>query len=311
MTPESPSAEPLILNGVEFAPISPASLSLLGAALARSGCTLWAAYPPFLLAYGASPARDVLVGEVEDGLAVLVRRKIRKRMHLDLLVPPLCTDSARAIDALTPSLAEFNGDLETRILWADLPVVSSPSLARWTFPPYEREYVYSRQRVLEMMGHDFRMLRKRLHRCEREAAPVVRPFEAGDVDACIGLLNRWQDAREEVCGPVFDYGYTRASVEAAADIPGMAGIVAEVDGAVAAFAFGGPMSEGTANFFLIKSDPDVIGLSETVRVELIRRLEGFDLVNDAGDLGRAGLAQHKSMFRPVAFVPTWKGSFRI
>jgi hypothetical protein len=66
------------------------------------------------------------------------------------------------------------------------------------------------------------------------------------------------------------------------------------------------MTERIGNFFLLKSDPSVVGLAETARYELLRRLDGCELINDAGDLGREGLAQHKRMFRPCAFVPTWK-----
>ena len=155
-------------------------------------------------------------------------------------------------------------------------------------------------------GSAFRSLRKKLHRCEREYLPEVRDYRAGDLEACVALLNRWQESREEVCSPVFDYGYTRAALEHAARIPGLVGIVLEVAGRIGAFAFGGPAAQGLGNFFLLKSDPDVAGLAETARLALVERLVGCELINDAGDLQRPGLAQHKAMFRPVAFVPTFK-----
>ena len=303
------------LGTARFTPIAQADLPRISSALRMSGCMLWAAYPPFLMAYGASPARDVLVGETHEALIVLVHRKIRKQLHLDLLVPPLCADPAAVMKTLSPLLTEYNGELETRILWADLPLITSPVLAdTWRFQPYEREYVYSRSDVLAMNGHAFRMLRKRVNRCEREILPDIRPFTSDDVAGCVDLLGRWQDAREDDCAPVFDYGYTRAAIESAGltdsvgRTDGLIGLVAEVDGKIAAFAFGGAMTDTVGNFFLLKNDPALVGLAETMRVELIRALEGCTLINDAGDLDRPGLAQHKNMFRPVAFVPTWKGN---
>jgi hypothetical protein len=287
--------------------IAPHDLSTLADAVSHVNSALWAAYPPFVLAYGQSSARKVMLTELDDGLAILVQRKIRRTLHLDYLIPPLvvgCTSD------LTREIAAFNGELETRMLWADLPTVAVWKSDGWEFSDNEREYVYRREQVLSMSGGRFAMLRKRTHRCEREIQPEIRDFTPGDIVKCVDLLNRWQDLREADCAPVFDYRYTRSALEMATDIPGMVGIVAVVDGVIRAFAFGGTTAGRTGCFFLLKSDPTVRGLSEYVRVQLMQRLDDCDLINDAGDLDRKGLARHKNLFRPVAFVPTWKGRFR-
>jgi len=275
----------------------------------RASAWLWAAYAPFLLSYGESPARAVLVGEVLDALVVLLRRKVRGEHHLDFALPPLAEDPKDALDAVLPLVESFNGALETRVLWADLPTAAwACARTGWDIRPYEREYLYRRQAVLEMKGAEFRPLRKRLSRCEREAMPEVRPYCAEDHPACVRLLKDWQDEREDALKPVFDFGYTRAALDLAAHIsePFLTGLVVEVEGRIRAFAFGGLIRPGLGQFFLLKSDPHVLGLAETARVALMERLEGCDLINDAGDLDRPGLAQHKRMFRPVAFVPTFK-----
>ena len=297
----------------EFSPIGAHDVPKLAEAAGRSSTCLWAAFAPFMLAYGQSPARSVLVGNPGDATVVLASRTIRKRPHVDLLIPPLGPNPAQALDEIVGPLRDFNGDLETRILWADLPTAAwACGRQGWSVAPYEREYVYSRSSVLAMSGGAYRTLRKRIARCERELQPFVREYVADDKDACIDLLKRWQDAREDLVAPVFDFGYTRAALELADSIkePWLTGIVVEIDRRPAAFAFGGAMSArggpALGQFFLLKSDLDVPGLAETARVELIRRLEGCDLINDAGDLGRAGLAQHKRLFGPVGFVPTFK-----
>ena len=104
------------------------------------------------------------------------------------------------------------------------------------------------------------------------------------------LLKEWQDGRQDIVGPVLDFAYTHAALNFAAELspPLMRGIVVDVGGEIRAFAFGGMLRPGVGQFFLLKSDPHVVGLAETARVALIERLDGCDLVNDAGDLGRPG-----------------------
>lgn len=296
------------LGGARFEPIAPGDVPRIASAAERASAWLWATYASFLASYGQSSARAVLVGPAGDGLVALVRRKIRGRDHLDLVTPPLASDPADALAALAAPLASYNDDLETRVLWADLPAAAAAAARGWNVQPYEQEYVYSRRAVLDMWGGEYRMLRKRVNRCKREADPVVRAYTPDDRPACMALLKAWQAEREEAVQPVFDFGYTAAALELAEAIPEpwLVGLVIDVEGAVRAFAFGGLIRPGVGCFFILKSDPAIIGLAETARVELIRLLEGCDLINDAGDLGRPGLAQHKREFRPAAFVPTWK-----
>jgi hypothetical protein len=311
---ESPYHTAIGVGPLQCVPLTSENFDLIRVAAERSGSWLWAAYGPFLLSYTASRARAVLVCEYEGALIVLVRRKVRKQDHIDLMIPPLGDVSPGLLSTVVKHVSRFNGsDTDTRILWADLPLAAwGADMPGWTVTTYEREYIYDRDAILNMSGSDYRTLRKRVNRCEREVMPVVREYVPADHDACADLLREWQDVRESVVEPVFDFGYTMASLDVAeiAASKNMTGIVGEIDGAIRAFAFGGELRSGVGQFFILKSDPDIVGLAETTRVELLRRLEGCRYINDAGDLGREGLTQHKEMFCPVAFVPTWKMSYK-
>ena len=311
-----PLSESTELAGASFHPIARTDVGRLVRAASAAQTWLWAAYGPFLVSYGRSPSRAVLIGEMDDALVVLLRRRIRGQGHVDLIVPPLAAEPLPALTRITDALAAHNGgELETRLLWADLPAAALlADKPGWRVTPYEREYLYDRDAVLAMSGGAFRTLRKRVNRCEREAFPLVRDYTAAvsdgrtDRDACADLLREWQDVREPVVEPVFDFGYTMAALDVATEIgpPHLTGIVVEVDARVRAFAFGGVLRDDVACFFILKSDPTIHGLAEFARVGLMRRLDGCRYVNDAGDLGHEGLARHKSAFRPVGFVPTWK-----
>ena len=311
---ESPLHEPITVGGTLYQPIHANDVVLIRNAAERSNAWLWAAFGPFLLSYGQSRSRAILIGESGGAVIIAIRRRIRGADHLDLVIPPLGDTAISLLQSVADAFAAYNGpNTETRVLWADLPVVASVSVrADWSATPYEHEYVYEREQVLGMAGAEYRMLRKRVNRCEREATPYVREYVAADREACAELLREWQDARESRDEPVFDFGYTLAALEIAESIgsPDLVGVVLEVDGEIRAFAFGGVLRAGIGQFFVQKSDPSIVGLSETTRVELLRRLDGCRYVNDAGDLGHEGLAQHKRAFRPVAFVPTWKLAYR-
>ena len=84
------------LAGQTFRPITSADLPLIVHAVERTRAMLWAAYGPFLLSYGQSPARAVLIGGLDDALVVLLRRTVKGQDHLDLVIPPLCDQIGRA-----------------------------------------------------------------------------------------------------------------------------------------------------------------------------------------------------------------------
>ena len=273
---------------------------------------LWATYFPFLLAYSDSPARAVMLGEHGGSLFVLLHRTVRGHSHIDFLLPPLGSDYEGALENLAGSIARINGSTETRFLWADLPGAAYGARRGWAVTPYEHEYLYERRALIELRGNEFRALRKKIHRCEREVQPEFRAFVESDVPGCEALLREWQDVHRQDPVPVFDFGYTLSAIRSAARFqpPHLVGVAADVGAKVRAFAFGGMIREGLGQFFVLKSDPACKGLAEATRLVLVERMEGCDLVNDAGDLSKPGLAQHKRLFRPVSFVPTFKMACR-
>ena len=65
------------------------------------------------------------------------------------------------------------------------------------------------------------------------------------------------------------------------------------------------ISKNVANFFVIKTDIDVPGLSLYLRWRVLKELRSFLVVNDASDLGIKGLKQHKMKLRPCEFNTTY------
>lgn len=293
-------------------PIHPRHARRLQGVFASASKSAWCYYAPFLCSFSLRPAREVFVAEHEGALWLPVRRADRSgRVWFDLVVPPL----PLAIEPLTAVLDEMraiNQGRLPRILWLD-------EADRRRLPSdclevriKSREYLYEPSTVVTAAGRPYRDLRKRLRRFERESDPHFRDLTSADIPDCLKLLRRWRQRQGRKREFLLDWGYTRSALSMYGHWSSeeLHGWCVELNGRIAAFAFAGRMHAGLANFFVAKTDTDVSGLSEYLRTGVYRALIGYDLVNDAGDLGLPGLRQHKRKFRPVARIPVYSALLR-
>jgi hypothetical protein len=287
--------------GVDFA----ARVSLAAAA---NGKSLWYYYAPFLIGFGASSGRQVLVGEHGGSLVLLVHRDGPHRRTCDLIVPPLPLSEAALnwsrdrADSLAPAAPK-------RILWCDegdarvieglglgLPVPQPPDL------------LYDPREVAGLGGGEFSDVRKRIHRVLRERQVRLRRPTATDTGVCLDLLQLWFEQRVGAIHPIGDMGYSRGALPLLGLLRPMEldAMLYEVDGEPSALSIGGMIRPGLTCFFLLKARPDVAGLSTFARWETLCRWQGLGLVNDGSALGRDGLLQHKRKFRPCAELPVYQ-----
>lgn len=281
-------------------PIGPEHSSLLKAAF--QGKRAWCYYAPFMHCFSLPPGREVRVARWADALFILVIRHGR----IDLMVPPL-PFSIETLLAFREVLVEKHEDSLFRILWMDEEDARqiAPSLGQVT--EKEQEYLYEPARVVAASGGVYRDLRKRLRKFQRTYRATFRCLDVGDLEACQRLLKHWRKRQGRRHPFLLDWGYTKAALDRFDmwDRKDLQGWCVDIEGDVRAFALGGRMQEDLANFFVAKTDPDVPGLSEYLRWQVYRALEGYRWVNDAGDLGLPGLRQFKQKFRPVARLPVY------
>ena len=295
----------------EAEPIHPRHTRRLQGIFASAGKSAWCFYAPFLCCFSLAPARQVFVAEHHGALWLPLRRVDRSgRAWFDLVAPPIPL-SAEPLDAVLNEMREVNGGRHPRILWLD-------EADRLRLPPgrleirlKSREYLYDPSKVAEAAGRPYRDLRKKLRRFRRGSDPHFREMTPEDVTSCEALLRHWRNRQGRKRDFLLDWGYTRSALSNYGRWTSeeLQGWCVELTGRIAAFAFAGRMRAGLANFFVAKTDPEVRGLSEFLRMEVYRALTGFDLVNDAGDLGIPGLRQHKRKFRPVERIPVYSASF--
>ena len=265
---------------------------------------LWIYYFPFLYCYGRTSRCSMLYTQTGDSHVLFLEREGSRGRQLDLFVPPI---------PLTKESVEFGRRVigmrrrprPGRILWVD--EQDAAQLRQWGLDPVEREkeYLLNPKRLVPSDADLPRRLRRKLRQAEEQELACV-PYEDEHREAAYNLVDRLAEETPPEM-PLLDYDYT---VECLGNVRkltehGMIALAALHNGEFAGFAFGGGMTDRVANFFIIKTDPDVPGLAEWLRMEFLKRVSDYELVNDASDLGLEGLAQHKRQFMPIRMLPAF------
>lgn len=227
------------------------------------------------------------------------RQKPEARMNL--YFPPLPFDPAALRHGLR-RMRDFNGDRPGRIVF--VPERDALPVARegLTISLKWDEYIYDRAAVMALDGAGFKKLRQELSGALRLGQVETRPYTRADRPACLALTEAWRERLSANGIKVgSSYSYTIACLTAADRFSPslLKGLVAEVDGEVRGFAFGGPITSSVGCYYTGITDLSVRGLAYLVRYRLMAEFPDLRYFNDSTDSERPGLSQLKHRFRPV------------
>ena len=291
-------------------PIAPRHTRRLRTVFSSAAKQAWCYYPVFMCCYSLPPGRRVYVIERDGAVWLPIRRETRDGPQVDLLVPPV----PFSLDAVESFAEEAGRDSPRplRVQWVDGSDARQMTAGAFSLRPKGAEYVYDPRQLAAAKGRAYRDVRKRVNGVRRLGSTRLREMNAGDGAACMELLEYWRRRRGRRNGFLLDWGYTRAAIERYGQWQPdeLQGWVFDLGGRVAGFAMAGGITEDTASFFILKTDPDIAGLAEYMRWEVCRALSGFRRVNDAGDLGLPGLRRHKRKLRPVELLPVYAATAR-
>ena len=275
--------------------------------LERHNKSMWVHFSPFLVSYSLPPRRSLYLLEIEGSL-VLIQVNVRNgETRTDLLFLPVpYTDK---INSWLTTLPEIVGQEDVRIIWVDEEEISQLRLGfdeNLAWDEKGVEYIYEPEKVWSMEGSEFRDMRKRVRKAEKNF-PDFMDLSVEDISECQELLKKWRSVQGRKNSFLLDWGYTRAALNDfhRFSAENLYGWCVKIQGNIEAFAMAGPMNEDTANFFVAKTNPEVSGLSEYLRWRVLGELRAFSYVNDAGDLGIPGLRQHKMKMRPTKLKKTF------
>ncbi len=260
----------------------------------------WSYYFPYLQLFGNASENERLLYETSDGsIAVYRLRTRRSRRTLSLLVPPFPWNERLLRRGLERSAA-VNRDGLGRIARVSEDIAARVARLGLDLRFNMDEYIYDRAAVVAAEGKPFSGLRRKLGQT-RNADTRTRRFTADDVPACEALLYRWYAGlrgRGIRIGPYRRYARScLRNADAFDDL--LMGEVVDVDGAVAAFSFGGPIHDRVGSVFVTVSDHDHAGLAYLQRHSLMSAFAELDTFNDGTDSGRGGMKQMKQTFRPI------------
>jgi hypothetical protein len=265
---------------------------------------LWVYYFPFLFCYGRAPGREIFYSHLGGSHVLFLERETARGRQLDLVVPPMPL-TREALGEAYGVIAMRRRPRPGRILWVD--ETDRQTLQSWGQEVVEKEleYLIDPRVVTDPDAHLPRRLRRKLAEAD-ETAPRLVPYDARFTEQAWELLDRLAETGDPEL-PLLDYDYTGQCLDWAPKLieRGMVGLATLRGDELTGFAFGGAMTDAMANFFILKTDPDVPGLAEWLRIRFLERMTEFRLVNDASDLGREGLAQHKRQFMPVRMLPAF------
>ena len=297
-----------ILDGlIGLAPLGLAQRTLVEDAAEASGTTCWAAYFPHLLC-SSRPERRILFERLGDALLLYLLRSDRGRPELSLIFPPFPFD-ASALARAGERMATVNGDRTRTIEWVDETTALDVVRQGYAIRLRAAEFVYDQAAAAAAEGPAYKRLRRNLSTATRHPGLVMRPYAAEDLAPCLDLLRQWRARMMQRDIVPNGYRYTRRCLETALEFPQdrLRGEVAQVDGKVRGFAFGGPINRDWGSVFIVINDLGFSGLPYLLRHRLIGAFPDLRSFNDSTDNGRSGLQELKQAFRPVGMNAVYRG----
>lgn len=186
--------------------------------------------------------------------------------------------------------------------------VLAASRYRWASEP--PEYVYRAEALISLVGDAYKSQRALCNRVEREHKVEFRPYQPSDYAGCQALYGRWSEQKRG--GSLDQMGrwlledaeaaHTMAWVAGArADMTGM---VAMIDGGLAAYTFGYWLTPSVFAVLLEVADRAVPGLAQACFRETCRvaRGQGAEWINAMDDAGLSGLREAKRAYHPAQLM---------
>ena len=177
--------------------------------------------------------------------------------------------------------------------------------------PKAGDYLYRRRDLVALNGDQYKSQRALYNHCLKHAAPSVRQYQPADMPACLDLFQRWQqglamgDPAGFACAMAADAALAlRVALQFSGEL-GLLGLVAEVEGRLAAYTLGYPLSDSVFCILFEIADRDVRGMAQYIFREFCRSLARFEFINAMDDSGLEGLRRAKQSYHPERIVTSY------
>lgn len=266
----------------------------------------WAYFFPFIFSNNLPPSKKIYIYEDLDLILVFVHH-IRNPNQIELFFPPLILNDL-TIQQLKKVLKKIDQQ-NVRILWVDggdKIILERCFGHQIQIEEKSSEYIFDPQKISLLQGSQFKDLRKKINSIKK-LNPIFTHLHSEDIPETLDFLKNWRKLQGRKNSFLLDWGYTNSSVENFFNFDSsiIKGWKVVIESEIVAIGMAGKINPKVANFYVAKTNINIMGLSEFLRWRVFCELDQFEFVNDASDLGLHGLQQHKMKFRPIGFQPIY------
>lgn len=175
------------------------------------------------------------------------------------------------------------------------------------------DYVYTAQSLIELKGSRYDGKRNLIKNFKKKYQFAYLPLDSRTRDAWYDFEKRWCITKD--CDSVENLQHEREAFHEMLkyyDAFNLSGGALSIDGEIRAVALGGMLNKDMLVMHILKADPQITGLYQTMLNEYLRRHgSAVSTVNLEQDLGIDGLRKSKLSYHPLrleeCFTLQWKG----
>ena len=248
---------------------------------------------------------------VEDGVLYTLRAHCQ-RPYERVYLFPLCDldDDETVLRAVEAVLADAHGN-GCAVSFETIVEPAAEALRRLFPGLFEieekrdyAEYLYTKEKLAFLAGHEMASKRHDLSTFERDYGGryEVRPIRTPEQIEQIRQFQAWwkteKQLREEDVQLELEDAAIRIGLEHFFEL-GLSGILVTIDGAIAGYTYGAPLSDTCYDVMIEKGDRRMTDIYKILNRDLVRQCcAGMTYINREEDLGVPGLRKAKLSYKP-------------
>jgi hypothetical protein len=176
------------------------------------------------------------------------------------------------------------------------------------------DYIYTSEKLIHLKGKKLQSKRNHINRFKRENDWKYYSLTGNPslVEECKNMLDRWMEVNREEKDPslVYDDCATTLMLDHFDCLDLKGGLIC-VDGRIAAFSIGEPLTEDTFVVHVEKAFTSVHGAYTIINQQFIENeASGFRYVNREEDMGIENLCQAKMSYHPDILLEKYNARFK-
>ncbi len=166
------------------------------------------------------------------------------------------------------------------------------------------DYLFKTEELIALKGRKYDGKRNLINKFKSMYKYEYQKLDHSNIKECLDFEERWCTVKN--CDSIEGLNNERQAIQEMMDNCSDFGLIAgaiKVDGKTCALAISEKLNKNTLVFHILKADPGMPGLYQTITNEFLKHEAGdFEYVNFEQDLGVSGLRKAKLSYNPVELI---------